>query len=310
MAHVVLAKAADYSQREIYEGTLSALDALDYELGMKTNLVIIKPNLSYYWDFSTGETTHPSVVSAVIDWVRQRAGKDVSIVVAEADASAMRTKYAFKMLGYEKLGNVKKVKLQNLSEGEIADVEVRVAGERFALPVNKVLLDADLIINVPKLKYHRVMGLTCALKNMFGAISKPRKFVYHDNLPSVIVGMNKIVRSSIVLTDGIIALGKTPKKIGAVLASNDVLAADFIAAKAMGYNPLRIGYLRLGIREKIGNVENIDLTENHVRLEDVRMEFPRRNYLLQKLSWKLQLRVLKIYAKLAGDVVPPVLWES
>lgn len=310
MAHVVLAKAKDYSQKEICEVTLRTLDALNYEFDREANLVVVKPNLCYYWDYSTGETTHPAVVSAVIDWVRERTGKDASIVVAEADASAMKTKYAFKMLGYEKLSKVKNVNLHNLCEGEIVDKEVKVAGKSFVLPVNKMLLDADLIINVPKLKYQRAIGFSCALKNMFGAIAKPRKFVYHSNLPSVIVGMNKIVKSNIVLTDGIIALGKTPKKIGVIMASNDALASDFIASKAAGYNPLRLGYLKLGVKEKIGNVNHINLTANSIGLEDIRKEFPRQSHFLRKISWKLQLRMLNLYSKVSKDVIPPVLNEE
>ena len=310
MADVVLTKVKDFAEREINETVSRALDTLSYDFEEKVNLVVVKPNLCYYWDYSTGETTDPRVVSAVIDWIRERIEKDICIVVAEADASAMRTKYAFKMLGYEKLSQIKNVKLLNLCEGEIVDREVKVAGENLVLPVNRTLLDADLIINVPKLKYHRIMGLTCALKNMFGAIAKPRKYVYHTRLASVIVGVNKIVKSNIVLVDGIIALGKTPKKIGVIMTSDDALAADCIAAKAIGYNPSRIAYLKLGMKERIGDVSNINLIENPTKLEDIRKEFPKQNYLLQKLSWKLQLKMLRLYSKMSKDVIPPILDEA
>ncbi len=310
MTDVVLTKTGGFTEKEINETVSKALDALGYDFMEKVDLVIIKPNLCYYWDFSTGETTDPRVVSAVVDWVRQRIGEDVSVVVAEADASAMRTKYAFKMLGYRKLSQTKNVELLNLSEGEIVDRDVKVAGEDFVLPVNRMLLDADLIINVPKLKYHRLMGVTCALKNMFGAIAKPRKYAYHSKLASVIVGVNKTVKSDIVLVDGVIALGKTPKKIGVIITSDDALAADYIAAKAMGYDPSRIAYLKLGMKEKIGDVSNINLLENPTKLEDIRKEFPKQNYLLQKLSWKMQLKMLRLYSKMSGDVIPPILNET
>jgi len=310
VSDVVLTKAEGFTENEINRTVSKALDALGYDFGEKVDLVVIKPNLCYYWDFSTGETTDPRVVSAVIDWVRQSIRKDVSIFVAEADASAMRTKHAFKMLGYEKLSQNKGVRLLNLSEGEIIDRNVEVEGEAFVLPVNKTLLDADLIINVPKLKYHRLMGLTCALKNMFGAIAKPRKYSYHNRLARVIVGINKIVKSNIVLVDGIIALGKTPKKLGVIMASDDALAADYVAARAIGCNPSGIAYLKLGMQEKIGDVSNLNLVENPTKLEDVRKEFPKQNYLLHNLSWKLQLKLLKLYSKMSKDIIPPILNES
>ncbi len=306
MTQVVLTKKNGYTEKEINETVWESLDLLDYDYDGEVSSVVIKPNLCYYWDYSTGETTDPRVVSAVIDWVRQNMG-DVRIHVAEADASAMRTKYAFKILGYDRVSQQKNVRLVNLSEGEIVNQEVVVAGEKFVLPLNRILLDAGFIINVPKLKYHRVMGMTCALKNMFGAIATPRKYVYHDKLARVIVGVNKIVRSNMVLIDGIIVVGKTPKKTGVIISAEDALAADFVAARAMGYNPSRIAYLKLAVKEKMGSVDNLNLVENPVRLEDIEREFPKQNYLLRKISWKLQLKMLRTYAKISGDIIPPTL---
>ena len=187
MADVVLAKMDSSVEGVVFK----ALDLLNQDWASDVDSVVIKPNLCYYWDYSTGETTDPRVVSAIIDYVRGRTGKDARILVAEADASAMRTKYAFKVLGYDRLSSDKDVELLNLSEGETVEREVTVRGEKIALSVNKVLLDSDLTINVPKLKYHRSVGLTCALKNMFGSIAVPRKARYHSRLSDVIVAINK-----------------------------------------------------------------------------------------------------------------------
>lgn len=309
MTNVALMNTTGFTQNEISEAVSKALDTLNYDLNDKINTIIIKPNLCYYWDYSTGETTDPRVVSAVIDWVRQRTKKEGCIFVAEADASAMMTKYVFKMLGYEKLSQQKNVKLFNLSGGEIINKEVVVEEEKIILPINKILLNSDLIINVPKIKYHRTLGFTCALKNMFGAISKPRKYVYHKHLSNIIVGVNKIIKTNIVLADGIIIAGKTPKKIGAIMASDDALVADLVAARIMGYDPSSIAYLKLAMKEKIGNIDNINLVGN-LKLENIRKELPNNNYLLQKLSWKMQLELLKLYSKMSQDVIPPILSEA
>jgi len=309
VTNVALMNTTGFTQNEISEAVSKALDTLNYDLNDKINTIIIKPNLCYYWDYSTGETTDPRVVSAVIDWIRQRTKKEVCIFVAEADASAMMTKYAFRMLGYEKLSQQKNVKLFNLSGGEIINKEVVVEEEKIILPINKILLNSDLIINVPKIKYHRTLGFTCALKNMFGAISKPRKYVYHKHLSNIIVGVNKIIKTNIVLADGIIIAGKTPKKIGAIMASDDALVADLVAARIMGYDPSSIAYLKLAMKEKIGNIDNINLVGN-LKLENIRKELPNNNYLLQKLSWKMQLELLKLYSKMSQDVIPPILSEA
>lgn len=308
MAKVVLTttQAKNFSNKDINNAVQRAFDLLDFNFSDKIEKVVIKPNLCYYWDYSTGETTDPRVVSAVIDRVRSQAGKDVSIFVAEADASAMKTKYSFKVLGYEKLSQAKDVKLVNLSDGDIVDVKVKVRDKEFVLPINKFLLKADLTINVPKLKTHNVAGITCALKNIFGAIAKPRKYVYHNMLSHVIVGANKIVRSDISVVDGIIARGSGPKKLGVIVAGDNPVATDFVAAEIMGFNPKEIQYLSVAEKE-IGNGNDIDLIEDYTKLTEIRNHFPSYNYFLHRWSWKLQLKMLKFYAAIVGDVIPPVL---
>jgi len=310
MAKVVLTSIKTrYTQDTIDRAVFRALNLLRYDFDRNFNLVIIKPNLCYYWDYSTGETTDPRVVSALIDYIRERVGDGLEVLIAEADATAMRTKYAFKMLGYERLSKKKKVKLFNLSEGEVISKEVFVNNKKFKLSVNKVLLESDLMINVPKLKFHRLVGITCGMKNLFGAISTPKKCRYHSQLDDTIVGINKIVKSDITLVDGVIAKGAYPKNLGVIIASDNVLAADLTAAKILGYDPREISYIFLGEREKIGDFQTI-LIEDETKIGEYHGIISKQNYLLQKVSWKLQLKALKIYSSITGDTIPPVLLES
>ena len=178
MDKVVISSISDVSYDKILSAVENTFDLLGIHLNH--NKIVIKPNLCYYWDYSTGQTTDPRIVSAIIDVLRERAGGDINICIAESDASAMKTRHSFKMLGYSKLAAEKNVELVNLSEGEIVNKEVEIAGDLFSLPVNQILIDSDFIVNVPTLKTHREIGFTCALKNMFGVISKPRKYSYHN----------------------------------------------------------------------------------------------------------------------------------
>jgi uncharacterized protein (DUF362 family) len=309
MAKVVLTSTGtrDFSNKEIDKTVTRALDLLNFNFNSKIKKVIIKPNLCYYWDYSTGETTDPRVVSAVIDYIRTHLDNNLSISIAEADASAMKTKHSFEILGYRRLSEAKNVQLVNLSEGDIVERKVKVGDKELTLPINKALLEADLIINIPKLKTQNVVGVTGALKNIFGAIAKPRKFTYHNIIHHVIVGANKIVRSDISIVDGIIARGSHPKKLGIVLAGDNPLATDFIAAEIMGFNPRRTPYLNMAKKEKIGDVDNIDIVEDQVGLKEVRNSFPSYSHFRHTLLWNLQLKMLKTYAAIVKDVIPPVL---
>lgn len=294
---------------DINKAVERAIDLLNFEFNDKIENVVIKPNLCYYWDYTTGETTDPRIVSAIIDYIREHLGKDVKIFIAEADASAMRTKHAFKILGYEKLAVKKNVELTNLSEGDICEQKVKVKNVEFTLPINRMLLEADLVVNVPKLKTHNIVGLTCALKNMFGVIAKPRKYDYHSMLSHVIVGVNKIVRSDITVVDSIIVRGTYPKKLGVLLSGDNPLVTDFIAAEIAGFNPKRIQYLSIGEKEGLGKTDDIQLIEDNVDLRQVKKEFPCHNYFFHKFLWNLQLKMLNAYAKIVGDVIPPILTQ-
>ena len=227
---ITSAKNPRLTQDDIDDAVTRAIDTLHYDFSGIHN-VVVKPNLCYYWTASTGETTDSRVVCSTIKYLRQKIGPDVDITVAEADASAMRTKYAFSVLGYNEMCEKMDVPLKNLSEGDVVEKTVQVGKNEVTLPFNELLLNADLVVNVPKLKTHNFMGITCAMKNIFGAISKPRKYSYHDNIVNVIVAANKIVKSDIVVVDGLVVRGSCAKRLGIVMASDNPLTNDFIAAR-------------------------------------------------------------------------------
>lgn len=294
-----------FSNNEIDAAVEKAIDALNYDFS-KIKTVFIKPNLCYYWNASTGETTDARVVCSIINCLK-RKNSDIDITVAEADASAMKTKFAFNILGYTELCSRVNVKLMNLSEGNIIEKTVNVDKETLTLPFNEALLNADLIINVPKLKTHNFVGVTCAMKNIFGAISKPRKYSYHNNIAKVIVAANKIVSSDIIVVDGLIVRGSVPKKLGVILAGDNVLSTDCIVAKIMSFNPKRVPYLYLAAKERLGEAAKIDVFEDGMTLAQVKKDFPHYSHRRHAISWGLQLKLLRTYTSISGDVLPPFL---
>jgi len=308
MAKVVITsvKNQPFASSEIDSAVEKAIDNLNYDF-RSINNVVIKPNLCYYWTASTGETTDGRVVCAIIKYIRERIGNDVNITVAEADASAMRTKFAFSILGYDELCQKNNVTLKNLSEGNVIAKTVKVGKAEVTLPFNEVLLNADLIINVPKLKTHNFIGVTCAMKNIFGSISKPRKYAYHNNIVNVIVAANKIVKSDIIVVDGLIVRGSCPKKLGVVMTSDNPLTNDFVAARIMSFNPKKVPYLNLAAKENVGETKNINIIEDGVKLAEIKKSFPHYSHRIHSISWGLQLKMLRAYTAVSGDVLPPFL---
>jgi len=291
--------------RELKARIREAMDLIGFRPEGSVNAVVIKPNLCYYWNSATGYTTDPKVVEAIIDYVREEFSEDVSIKVAEADASAMRTKYAFPLLGYRKLAHKKKITLVNLSEDQIVEKEAEANGRRISFQVPKILLESDLFINVPKLKVMRATHITCAMKNLFGSIAYPKKSSYHQFLNEAIVGINKILKPTVNVVDGLVALGRIPVRLGLLMASEDAFGVDCVAAQVMGYQPRKVGFLNLAAREGLGDPRNITVLGEKV--EAFSKDFPRENNTFFQLKWNIQFSLLKAYKKLSGDVVPPVL---
>jgi len=249
-----------------------SLRLIHYGLPKRIRSVVIKPNMCYYWDYSTGETTDPNFVAALIDVIRDQVSPDVNISIVESDASAMKCKYAFKMLGYEKLAQRMGVQLVNLSEDEGEQVKVIVGEQLFQFMIPQTIHTADLLVNVPKIKYMKGTGISCALKNVFGCNPYPYKFRYHGKLDEAIVALNKIMRFHLCVVEGNVVSGVQPRRLGLVMASQDPVAIDVAAAKIAGLNPRAINHITLAKREGLGNISHLS---KGIALDYFRERYPK-----------------------------------
>jgi len=295
------------SPKEINKSICKTFDLIGFNIDKPVRQVAIKPNLCYYWDASTGYTTDPRIVSGVIDWVRDRLGVDTEIKIVESDATGMRTKLAFLILGYEKLAREKDVELVNLTDVPSIVEKVTVNKHEYDFKVPLLLKEADLFINVPKLKIMRISRITCAMKNIFGCISSPRKIVYHPRISEAIVGINKILKPHVTLVDGIVGLGRYPIKLDLIMASKDVFSLDWVASEIMGYSPSEIDFLNLSRKEGLGESQGIQTVGEDPK--DIRKIFPKAGRLSTEYLWSLQIGLLKTYAKIVDDIIPPFVQE-
>ena len=279
MSLVSLVKISPAASYPFREAITQALQQIDYKFDKNTRKVVIKPNLCYYWDHTTGQTTTPQFVSELIDLIREQTSPNVEIAIIESDASAMRCKYAFRMLGYEKLAKEKNVQLINLTEQESTSIDVALDGNVYTFFVPKIISEADLKINIAHIKYTvNPVKLTCAMKNIFGCNPVQKKFKYHPHLGEVIVALNKAMPFDLCLIDNNIAAGVQPRKMGLVMASRDPVALDSAAAKIAWLNPNKIPYLNLAEKEGIGKRAYVAVGEP---LEAFRELYPKPTFRMQ-----------------------------
>ena len=274
MSLVGFAKVSNNTLDSMRQAILDCLAAINYSFEKEVKNVVIKPNLCYYWDYTTGQTTDPRFTAALIDAIRKKTTvKEISLV--ESDASAMKCKHVFKMMGYDKLAEEYNVKLVNLSEDTCEATKVTVNNHPFTVKVPKTIRDADLKINVPKIKYTmEEIKITCALKNIFGCNPYPKKFQYHPRLGEVIVAVNKAMKFDLCIIDANIVSGIQPRRLGLVMTSKDPVAIDAAAARIAGIKPRSMKYLQLAQKEGLGTTS---FTARGISPTYFYQRYPRKN---------------------------------
>ena len=252
----------------------NSLDLINFSFPQTLKKIVIKPNMCYYWDYSTGHTTDPKFVASVIDLIRESL-PNIDITLVEADASAMKCKHAFKVLGYEKLAQDYKVNLVNLAEDKTENIAVTVNGHEFSLKLPDTIRTADLKINLPKPKYMDKTTITCSLKNIFGCNPEPLKYKLHPLLDEAIVALNQIMKFDLNILDGILVAGASTRRLNLVMASQDPVAFDSAVAKVMGENPQKIRHLKLAEKQGLGKT---DFATKGANPESFSKLYPKRKF--------------------------------
>lgn len=252
----------------------NTLDLINFSFPQTLKKIVIKPNMCYYWDYSTGHTTDPKFIGSLIDVIREVL-PNIDISLVEADASAMKCKHAFKVLGYEKLSQDYKVNLVNLSEDKTENVTVTVNGQEFNLKLPETIKSADLKINVPKPKYMDKTTITCSLKNIFGCNPEPLKYKLHPMLDEAIVALNQVMKFDLNILDGIMVAGASPRRLNLVMASLDPVAFDSAVARLMGENPKKIRHLKIAEKQGIGK---INFTSKGANPKNFAKLYPKRKF--------------------------------
>lgn len=219
----------------------------------KGSLIMIKPNLvSDVPEYiANGCNTDVRLIEAVLKFL---SNLDADIVIAESETGSKvkgrRLQRALDYMGVTELASRYKFRVVNLTEDAQIPVSFNKGLILKKLNMGKTSLDADLIINLPKLKTHKYATITCALKNMFGTIPDPLRVIYHRNIHKTIADINSIfIDKTFVVLDGITCMeGQGPiygNKIDMNLLGfcDDMLVNDFVCANIMGFDPLQIKHI-------------------------------------------------------------------
>ncbi len=118
------------------------------------------------------------------------------------------------------------------------------------------------IVHLPTVKTHIFTTTTGAMKNAFGGLLNERRHwthpVIHETLVDLLMIQQKIHRGVFAVMDGTFAGDgpgprcMTPHVKNVLLASADQVAIDAVAARLMGFDPMRIKFIRLAHEAGLG----------------------------------------------------------
>lgn len=248
MSSVSISKCHSYNKEDVQKAVDSCLDNLG---GLSSFIesgdrVLIKPNILLAKAPEEAVTTHPSIIEAIIMAVKKENG--IPVVGDSPGGLAGHVIKHWEITGIEEVCNRRDVEILNFESSGVYKRKINGNYYHIAKPV----LDADFIINVPKIKTHSLTVFTCAIKNMYGAVPGLTKVNYHKEAPrpsdfsNLVVDIFALTKPGLNIVDGIIGMDGSgpsagnPKELGMVLASADGVAIDSLICHTLGKDPLKI----------------------------------------------------------------------
>jgi len=245
--------------------------------------VVIKPNIA---DFSPDRPIHTDarLVEALIRHLGDLGARE--IVLAEGPPHNRDTEMLFRQSGFEALARRQSVPLIDLNCDDITPVKCvnprATLLKELYLP--KTILSADVIISVPKMKTHKLAGITLSMKNMFGVLPGmkygwPKNTLHWNGIPLSICEINGTIKTHYSIIDGIVGMEGhgpimgTAKKAGVLVMGANALSVDATAARVMGVDPARVDYLVMAQTIKLGSLRSENIGVAGETLEKFRTDF-------------------------------------
>ncbi|MGB7875112.1 MAG: DUF362 domain-containing protein [Anaerolineales bacterium] len=243
--------------------------------------VVLKPNMV---DYYAGHplSTHPAVIAAAIAAFRQIGAREV--IVADGPAHNRDTEMVLEQSGIDGAVKDERVRFVDLNLDAISPVDLvsNYTGlSQLFFP--HTILNADLVVSLPKLKTHHWAGTTLALKNLFGVIPGvkygwPKNFLHWHGISNSIADIATAIRPGFAIIDGIIGmegdgpLHGTAVDSGVIVMGDNLSAVDATATRLMGIYPENIEYLRL-LLPYDGTINEARIRQLGEPLEAVQQDF-------------------------------------
>ena len=215
--------------------------------------VLLKPNLLTGARPTKECVTRPEIVYCVAKLVQEAGGLPF---LGDGPAFGSAQGVA-KANGYLPLIEELKVPIV-----EFSGQRYKTVGDEFDhLLLSKEVMNADVVINLPKVKSHVQITLTMGVKNLFGCVPGKMKAWWHmeagkdaDRFGQMLVETARTISPNLTILDGILGhegngpSGGEPRELGLLAASADVFALDRAIVAVLQVDPDRIPTVRMSRR--------------------------------------------------------------
>ena len=234
----------------------------EFSLDLRAKKVLLKPNLVEALPGPVN--THSALVGAAARcFLRLGAA---SVTVGEGPGHQRDTELVIASAGLPEQLSGGRIRFDDLNRDELRRVKLKASYTGLSslwLPVS--VLDADVIVSMPKIKTHHWAGVTLSLKNMFGIVPGqkygwPKNLLHWHGINESILDICATVPVHFVIADGIVAmegngpLQGAPRNLQKIVLADDPVAADATCARLMGLDPAKIEHIANASRF-LGNMD-------------------------------------------------------
>jgi uncharacterized protein (DUF362 family)/NAD-dependent dihydropyrimidine dehydrogenase PreA subunit len=253
MTDLVVRPCPDYSTEGAYkalEEVLKPLGGLDWVTkGMK---VAIKANLVGPFKPESAAVTHPALLAALTKLLRQ---KGAIVTVGDSPGGIYNKVYLDRVYAASGMKAVEAAGGSLNNDFSTAQADFPEAKVLKHFEYTAWLNKADAIIDFCKLKVHGMMGMSAAVKNLFGAIPGTVKLEYHYKYPdyndfaNMLVDLNEYFKPRLSIADAVVTMegngptAGTPRHMGVLLASNSPYKLDLGCAALINLDRSKIPYM-------------------------------------------------------------------
>jgi uncharacterized protein (DUF362 family) len=227
----------------------------------KGQKVLLKPNIG--WDVvpELAANTNPVLVKRVAEHCFRAGAKEVYVF----DNTVDNWVNSYRTSGIEKAARSAGATVAPAnSENYYQEVSIPGGVKLKKAKVHELILETDVLINIPVLKNHNSTRMTAALKNMMGVVWD-RKFWHSNDLNQCIAdyalfekkpSLNIIDCYNVMVKNGPQGVSKADiVQMKSMIITSDWVAGDAAAGKMLGLEPEEIEYIPIAHRMGLGNMK-------------------------------------------------------